>query len=527
MAANSWQSALPSAWKPQDPNTQVMAGKLGAETAGAAASAAQTAVTTEAANQERIRKQALQDVMAKSIKTTMGPNGKLIHVFDNDRFMEQVAQSPAAMDAYDKYQATIYPQAGKEAVQRGVRLDNTGAVDAKGTLQEAARSPYGLDIVSAAQGLQLGQAKTGTEIAGAKVATGAITEPGTAAPGTLMGNQQMQPRDLTGAGGSAGVVTPEQISTLSRDARSNALYQLQQQGIALPATATDAEIAGAVNKLADIEVKASYGEGKVGEFGSTALNSAFTADKRRQEVASKILRGDLDTQAKRIGVQRSGIETEGLAEGVATVKSVARTLLIPDSKLGDPTDKEVQERVRKAESAVNALGQLKTNIKSLMTQIDSGKLNPNSVEGNKALSADLIAQVSLLSRVYGGTNTEGGIQRAMEDVGAPRDIAADAVHGGIEKGVAAWLSNKATDITGVLRDAPKRAAQSVQSVLSDARSSDPDKVLRNAGHGDLLGLKQHLKPAGKTGAGKYKTTKINAAGMHMGQKADGTWEPIK
>ena len=81
--ANEWMSALPSAWKPQDPNTQVQAAQFGANTALASAQAGGAAVAAEAANQDRIRKQALQDVMARSvISKTRG--GKVVHEFDND-----------------------------------------------------------------------------------------------------------------------------------------------------------------------------------------------------------------------------------------------------------------------------------------------------------------------------------------------------------------------------------------------------------------------------------------------------------
>ena len=52
--ANEWQSLLPSAWKPQEPNTQVQAAKAGAETALAHAQTATQAVDAVAAASPRV-----------------------------------------------------------------------------------------------------------------------------------------------------------------------------------------------------------------------------------------------------------------------------------------------------------------------------------------------------------------------------------------------------------------------------------------------------------------------------------------
>jgi hypothetical protein len=126
--------------------------------------------------------------------------------------------------------------------------------------------------------------------------------------------------------------------------------------------------------------------------------------------------------------------------------------------------------------------------------------------------AELVAQVGVLSDIYGGTSTEGGIERAMKDIGAPADIAKSAERSGVDGVLRAWVTNQAIDIPSLLRAAPRRAAQSVTRVLKDAKSTDPDKVLRNAGHGDLLGLKQHLtkgapQPGDKRADGKVWTGK--------------------
>lgn len=503
--ANEWQSLLPSAWKPQDPNTQVQAAKAGAETALTNAQTATQAVDAVARNQERIRKQALQDVIAKSVRTTMGPDGKLIKVIDQDRFFEAMSKSPAAADAYDKFVAVAYPQMQREEVQRGLSSAITpeGGMDATKLAAAAQRSRFGSDIVNAAAEQQK------TRLAGAEAQATSLTginalttsPAGAAPPGTIVGNTQMQPRVFGAQSAASGVaadrISADVVSQLSGAGREAALYNLKAKGVVLPAAASDADIADAANRVADAQVASESVAGADLQKPISLATSVFQTSARepsiRQKVYGDIFGGALDYTGKKIANTRAGIETEGLAAGVAKTEDLAKKLLIPSSAIGSKVSPEMQARIDQADDAVNALAELKENMAGIVKEIDSGKINPNTPDGSKRLVADLVAQIGVINRIYGTGSTEGGVERALIDIGAPPDLAnAIATHG--VDAVKTWVSGKTINWRGLLADAPKRAVHSVTGALTKAKSSDPARVLRNAGHSDIM-PKEHLKPS--------------------------------
>lgn len=320
--ANEWQSLLPSAWKPQDPNTQVQAAKAGAETALTHAQTATQAVDAVARNQERIRKQALQDVIAKSVRTTLGPDGKLIKVIDQDRFFEAMSKSPAAADAYDKFVSTAYPQMQREAVQRGLSAAVTpeGGVDQAKVAAAAQRSPFGASIVSEAAAQQKQRLGEAAAQAGDLTTIGAMTTSpeGAARPGTLVGNTQMQPRVLgtPTAGGAAAAdrVSASVVAQLSDAGRESVLYNLKAKGIALPKTASDADIAAAINRVADAAVASESVAGadlqKPISLATSVFQTAAREPSIRQKVQGEILGGALDYTGKKISTEKADVDLD-------------------------------------------------------------------------------------------------------------------------------------------------------------------------------------------------------------------------
>ena len=484
---NEWMSALPSAFRAQDPNTQVNAAKTGAETAAQGAAAALTAVQAADQNQARIRKQALQDVMAKGIRTKLGPDGKLIHVFDQDRFLEALAKSPAAADAYKEYASAYYPQMAKDEVQRGLSgaITPEGGLDAGKLAATAQRSPVGAAMLDAAAEQQKQRLAGAAEQAGNLTGIGTlVTSPaGAAAPGTLVGNQQMQPRPLDAA--AAGTVTPDQVGKLSPTTRKAAILNLRAAGVAIPDHASSADIANAANAFAGAQVQAGLGEIKsFGDLPASVFRVRQAAPKTTQEALGKIFGSELEVQGKQISNRRAGIETEGIAGGVAKTEDLASKLYIPKAAIGNNASPEMQMRIDHADDAVNALGELKTNMRGIVGAIDSGELNPDTPEGSKKLVADLVAQLGVINRIYGTSGTEGGVERALVDLGAPPDLAKAIQENGV-RAAKTWVSSKTIDWRKLLAGAPERAAQSVVGALNQAKSADPYRVLRNAGHGDI------------------------------------------
>lgn len=527
--ANEWQSLLPSAWKPQDPNTQVQAAKAGAETALTNAQTATQAVDAVARNQERIRKQALQDVIAKSVRTTMGPDGKLIKVIDQDRFFEAMSKSPAAADAYDKFVAVAYPQMQREAVQRGLSAAVTpeGGVDQAKVAAAAQRSPFGASIVSEAAAQQKQRLGEAAAQAGDLTTIGALTTSpeGAARPGTLVGNAQMQPRSFGTSGIGTESVKPEQIDKLSPATRRAAVLNLRAAGFTVSDDATSSDIANAATSAFNAKIQSGMAVKSLGDLPASVFNVALTAPYVRQEVLGKIFGGELDVRGKEIANKRADLETEAVAQQAETIDKIAKRIGVPADMVGSNLSPETNTNIRAADDAVYALGELKENIREIVHEIDVGKYDPNTPDGNKQLSAELVAQLGVLQRIYGGGGTEGGVERALQDIGAPSDLTDAIKRGGVDA-AKTWVSNKTVNWRQLLSDAPKRAALSAVGLLRQAKSANPQRVLINAGHGDLLPKRLPGSAFGPKD-GKYKATKINAVGMRMGQKADGTWEPIR
>ena len=73
MAVNSWQSLLPSAFKAQDPNTQINAAKTGTDMALTQAQAGVQAVDAMARDQDRKRKLMVQEFLRGSLRDSLDP----------------------------------------------------------------------------------------------------------------------------------------------------------------------------------------------------------------------------------------------------------------------------------------------------------------------------------------------------------------------------------------------------------------------------------------------------------------------
>lgn len=512
--ANEWMSALPSAFKPVNVNQDIFGGQSAGQRALSVQQAAGQAVTNAAANQERIRKQALQDAVSKAWRTAIGPNGKLIKVFDKERFL--AAAGPAGADAYKMYAETMFPQEGKEAVQRGVLLNAAGGVDPTKTVAEAQRSPYGLDLIKAASGLQKEQAATGADIAGNLMTTNTLAQPGTARPGTLLGNEQMQPRDLTAIGtpGADNRVTPAQIRTLDRTARESALYNLRQAGTVLPPTASDADIANAINAIGDTKVQALLGGGKLTDLPSTVFGARQKQGSTRQESNAAILGGSLDYQGKKTGVAASGLSLESAQAGVSTAREIADELHVPGSKRGGLADPAKQQALQGARNAVSQLRVLDQQMTDLNNRIKSGAINMATPEGNNEVNTELAGMLTKLTDIYGQAGTEGGVARAFKDMGAPPDLVEAITRGGISDAARSWFAGKVGGNQELLQKATQRAAGSVISALERVNSSDPGRVLTEAGLGHLV-PKSTLKPSVFKPS---KPTKGNPLGLDLGAK---------
>ena len=520
--ANEWQSMLPGAWKPQEPNAQVQAAKYGAETALTGAQTAVQAIDAVARNQDRIRKQALQDVMAKSVRTSMGPDGKLIKVIDQDRFLDALSKSPAAADAYDKYVSTVYPQLGKEEVQRGLSSAITpeGGMDATKLAAAAQRSRFGADIVNAAAEQQK------TRLAGAEAQAASLTginalttsPAGAAAPGTIVGNTQMQvrPLDASTASGIEPAVTADAIDKLSPATRSAAVLNLRAAGSPLSANPSNAEIAKAASDYAASQVQAGLAVKSLGDLPSSVFNLRQKAPATTREALGKIFGGELDVQSKKTANARSTIDLESAKGAVQTATGIADELRIPEAMRSGLADPATQQRLSNAKNAVTQLGEYDKQMKELLKKIDSKEIDMDTPEGNNEVNTELAGMITKMQAIYGSTGTEGGVGRAFKDMGAPPDVVDAISKGGVNEAARAWFAGRFAGSRNLLAKAAERAANSVISSLGSVRSSDPVGVLRDAGLGHLL-PKDRLKPSvfgkGKAAGEAPNTQRSNKRGM--------------
>lgn len=501
MAVNSWQSLLPSAFKAQDPNTQIQASRVGAENALTGAQTAVQAVDAMARNQDRLRKLSVQAFVRDSMRTSIDPRtGKLITIMDPDRARAALRANPT-QEGFELY-SKMYPQMATEATNRALSgaITPEGGYDprqvAAGAMQSGELGSTALNTGLAQQTQQIGAAATQ---AGSKATLDALAvSPAGAAPaGSIVGNEQLQVRKFGSPAQGPDVykVNQQDIDALPPAARRAAVINLRAAGYAVPDDASTAEIAAAVEAGTRNHVmsglKLKFGD--TGDLASAYASWNIAAPAMADDFRGKIFGNQLDIQAKTIANTRAGIETEGLAAGVAKTEDLAAKLLIPSSAIGSKVSPEMQARIDQADDAVNALAELRENMAGIVKEIDSGKINPNTPDGSKRLVADLVAQIGVINRIYGTGSTEGGVERALIDIGAPPDLAnAIATHG--VDAVKTWVSGKTINWRGLLADAPKRAVHSVTGALAKAKSSDPARVLRNAGHSDIM-PKEHLKPS--------------------------------
>lgn len=492
--ANEWQSLLPSAWKPQDPNTQVQAAKTGTDMALTQAQAGVQAVDAVARNQDRQRKLQVQEFLRGSLRETIDPStGKIVKVFDPARMRESLQKYPT-QEGYELY-AKMYPQAAAEATNRALSgaITDEGGYDVRKIASGAQRAgELGAGALNAGMTQQTQQLGAAEKQAGSKAALGVLaTSPeGAAAPGTLVGNEQMQARQFGAGtlGPDAYKVDAKMIAELPSDAKRAAILNLRSLGQAVPDDASAEDIAKAMEAGRKAHVmshlKINMGDGA--SLASSYANWSLATPDLINEYDGKVLGKQLETKAKQIDIQRAGIETEALAAGVDKTLALAEKLGIAPDMVGNSVSPETQAKVQQAESALRALGNLETSVKEIVHDIDAGKLNPNTTEGNDALTRRLVALMQPLADIYGGASTEGGIQRALLDVGAPAHLAQAIKEGGWESGIRSWVSNKSINVREQIATAPKRAAESVRSVLSGVNSKDPDGVMRSYGYGHLL-----------------------------------------
>ena len=324
--ANEWMSALPSAWKPQDPNTQVQAAQAGAQTAATQAVAAQTAVAAEDANQERIRKQALQDIFAKSVVTKI-KGGKIVHEIDNDAFHQNLQTSPVALGAYKAWMDTVNPAAATNATQQALAANATaqGGLDAQGLAQYAQGSDYAGQILAAGRAIQQAQATAGTDIAANKFAQSRLGTGSDAQPGSLVYNEDVKPKEMD-ATASAGHIGPEVVSALSKEGKVAAIYKLKAKGIVLPPNATPQQIADAANSIADAQVSAQSVQGtdlkQPMSLATSAFQTAASEPSIRNKAYGEIFGDELGVVQQKLGIRGAQLGVTGGEQEQALIKSL-------------------------------------------------------------------------------------------------------------------------------------------------------------------------------------------------------------
>lgn len=328
--ANEWMSTLPSAWKPQDPNAQVQAAQSGANTAMASAQAGGAAVAAEAANQDRIRKQALQDVMARSvISKTRG--GKVVHEFDNDRFQQNLQSSPAALDAYKAWSETIMPQQQKLVENRAVaaQLTPEGGIDPTKIVETAQANPdFAASVFSQGVGNLRTLSGAASEVAGNRVATGAMATPGGLAPmESAQGLSQIVPKQFGDVSAGQAVDEATVSSVIGGDpaARASAIQRLVDAGQPVPPNASDAQIAAATNALAAAKVRA-LGAGvdvkQPGSMANVALSASAKAPSVIQDALGSVFGDKYALVQKKLGIQGSQLNVTGGEQAQDLVQSL-------------------------------------------------------------------------------------------------------------------------------------------------------------------------------------------------------------
>jgi len=308
--ANEWQSALPSAWKPQDPQILTNAFQAGAQLPLIGAEAAAQNANAQSTQQETAARAGLQAAFAGGIKSVpvldpqtgapvMDPQTgapMIKHQFDDDQFKAHLKDNPGAADAYAKFSAVAYPQMQAEAsnalyAAAGATDDQgnpTGGLDpAKAAEFVQAHPEFAGHLTKATQEASSAQYRNAAEIANYKMnlLANGVREPnlaeGTqlASPASAVGQDQMRPTMPFGQ--SQELFKPKTGADIPTDPQTRAalIKGLQADGVTGANRAwTNEQLADAMNQVARNAITA----GVKYDFSNPSANASNMATVRAQ-----------------------------------------------------------------------------------------------------------------------------------------------------------------------------------------------------------------------------------------------------
>lgn len=292
---NSWAQLAP---KPAD-----LTPKMGAYN-----EARRDAMKTEGDSLDLQKKKILPQLFASAVVAEPDETGKIVHRFDNDRFLANISNAgPAAQAAYESYTKDVFPQAGVETVGRATAKNITpeGGVSLTGMSKAAKEAgAFAPSILAGARTQAAQAASTGREVAG-NLAGLEVLGADKSAGKTLQGLENASPSIMgQGAPRKLADLKPEDIKDKARASEG-----LRSLGIAHDDT--PAGMATAIKSAEDIEYRAQLADaltGKPDEWPARVAAVRGKEDAIRAGVREKILSKGLQVGGEKLsqkGAQQS------------------------------------------------------------------------------------------------------------------------------------------------------------------------------------------------------------------------------
>jgi len=473
-------------------------------------------------------KQTVEALMAHAT----GPNG-----VDQKKFYELAAGTPFGVSAIKAYADTVFPQKQKEREHSAALavLDPSGSVGGAETARAMQEDPSTAGTtLSTAMGLQKTQFANAAEAAKNKAtvlslfpgawASQPTTKPTSAQPGSIGGNAGMQVTLPTATGaGYKGDFSVDQYAKMSpqdqeafRRGMTGAVDELDNP---ISDKSSPASLASAMRRVQAMQ----YAAGNPGvdprdplasvEKSGANLNAApATGLKAIQDV---IQRG---YQLKGTNISQKGGELSNVGSGQG-IENTGRTMKIAKEFNGRgfdgvtpsnvPDAQRLQGEVASIHSSAEQAKTLASDPKSVaeLSDDDFGFMVYNIMKNLK--NADDIKTISDDAHMSGFIRPGASLGKVLSESDGPMEFIKGAFRTNLSK----------TDRIPLLRSI-QQAAEAAE-LHGIARS----KMEGAYGAGKMPWEVHWSKKT--TGGGKYTETKTNSAGMKMGRKSDGTWEPIR
>ena len=457
-------------------------------------------------------KQTVEALMAHAT----GPNG-----VDQKKFYELAAGTPFGVSAIKAYADTVFPQKQKEREHSAALavLDPSGSVGGAETARAMQEDPSTAGTtLSTAMGLQKTQFANAAEAAKNKAtvlslfpgawASQPTTKPTSAQPGSIGGNAGMQVTlpTATGAGykGDFSVDQYAKMSPQDQEAfRRGMIGATDELDNPITEKSSPASIASAGRRVQAMQ----YMAGNPGVDPRDPLASVEKSGANLNAAPATGLKAIQDVIQR--GYQLKGTNLFQTGTGLAnTGASQVQDQVAKLRKAGFDANPGNAGNILEKKATFDWLKNTSDDIHELRTEASKGKVDNDlfnstvSALSNAPMVAESITNMAGEHRFFENLRTDPSLGALIKSSDG------NPVHFMQSLGSA------------------KLGAQSQAKVLDILGNIVDTQLKTGKAKSDLDALRLHWS-AKPTGGGKYTETTTNAAGMKMGRKSDGTWEPIR